>query len=171
MGDAMLSGLPTLLLLLALLAPHPMSTPNGPTNTLLPNTEPLTATEPLDVRMVEGIRRYCLRELAESRANREARWQENFSSAQAHSASVAGNRNRFRSLVGAGDPRLTAAATASLEFELLTTLTRSSVVARTDGISVHAVRWPVLEGVAAEGLLLVPRTVRAAVVALPDADW
>lgn len=44
-------------------------------------------------------------------------------------------------------------------------------MARADQIEVHAVRWPVLDGVSAEGLLLVPREPRAAVVAIPESEW
>ena len=54
---------------------------------------------------------------------------------------------------------------------MLDSLNRSEVIARSDGITVHRVRWQVLAGVTAEGLLLEPEGVNAVVVALPDADW
>ncbi|MFP6765093.1 MAG: hypothetical protein VB858_15805, partial [Planctomycetaceae bacterium] len=42
-----------------------------------------------------------------------------------------------------------------------------------DEVTVHAVRWQVLDGVTAEGLLLVPhgKPWTTSVVAIPDADW
>ncbi len=45
-------------------------------------------------------------------------------------------------------------------------------IAKGDGYSVYAVRWPVFEGVDGEGLLLQPdKEPVARVVALPDCDW
>jgi dienelactone hydrolase len=137
----------------------------------LPGTKPLTLEKPLDVVMVDGIQRFCLRELTASRERRAARWKRDYSDAQAYAASVAANRERLQTLIGVVDPRVTSSPSRQQRFELLATLERTSVLARTDQVTVHAVRWPVLEGVTADGLLLVPRSWRAGVVALPDADW
>lgn len=137
----------------------------------IPGTGPLTEKFPLDEVMVAGLERFCLRELAASRERRARHWHRDFSSLQRYVESIAGNRERFRSAIGVVDSRLTAAPAAEHRFELLSTLDRSSVVARTGKVTVHAVRWPVLEGVTAEGLLLVPESPRAGVVAIPDADW
>lgn len=138
---------------------------------VLPGTAPLTIREPLDEVMVEGLDRFCLRELAASRNRRAARWKRDYSSAGAYAASIVDNRQRFRVSIGAVDPRLTAAQPNRCRFELVSTLDRSSVVARTSQVTVHAIRWQVLDGVTAEGLLLEPKIMRAGVVALPDADW
>ncbi|HOW18742.1 MAG TPA: hypothetical protein PLC79_06860 [Phycisphaerae bacterium] len=55
---------------------------------------------------------------------------------------------------------------------LVATTTRPARIADRDGYTVEAVRWPVLDGVDAEGLLLQPRgRPIARIVALPDADW
>lgn len=140
-------------------------------DSVLPGTAPLTIGPPLDDIMVEGINGFCLRELAAARGRREAQWSRDSSNAQAYAASVAGNRERFRALIGALDPRPTADQPDRYRFELMGTLDRSSIVARTSHVTVHAVRWQVLDGVTAEGLLLVPDDMRAGVVALPDADW
>ncbi|MBM4071703.1 MAG: hypothetical protein FJ271_22675 [Planctomycetes bacterium] len=141
------------------------------TDPVLRGTAPLTIKRPVDELMVEGLNRYCLRELAAAREKREERWQRDFSSDPAYVKSIAGNRQRFRTLVGAVDPRLTSAASNPCRFELIATLDRSSIAAKTDQVTVHVVRWPVLDGVRGEGLLLVPHVVRAGAVALPDADW
>ena len=138
---------------------------------VLPGTAPLTIRQPLDEVMVEGLNRFCLRELAASRKGRASRWNRDYSGAQAYAASVAGNRERFRAYTGVVDPRLTADRSNQYRFELVSSLDRSSLVARTSQVTVHAVRWQVLDGVTAEGLLLVPKIMRAGVVALPDADW
>jgi len=138
---------------------------------VLLGTAPLTIRQPLDEVMVEGLNRFCLRALAASRDGRASRWNRDFSSARAYAASVAGNRERFRASIGVVDPRLTADRSHRYRFGLVASLDRSSVVARTSRVTVHAVRWQVLDGVTAEGLLLVPEIMRAGVVALPDADW
>ncbi|MDP7016849.1 MAG: hypothetical protein QGG36_13685, partial [Pirellulaceae bacterium] len=137
---------------------------------VLPGTAELKLKRPLDEVMVEGIHRFCLRELAQSRGRRGARWRRDFSSVDAYRLSIDGNRDRLKAIIGAVDRRVTV-GTKRKQFELLATLEQSSVVARSKLVTVHAVRWPVLDGVTAEGLLLKPNEIRAAVVALPDADW
>ena len=138
---------------------------------VLPETASLTIQQPLDEVMVAGLHRFCLRELAASRERRGVRWNRDVSSTQAYAASVAGNRERFRVAIGAVDPRLTTDPSTPHRFELVTSLDQSSAIARNRQVTVHSVRWPVLDGVTAEGLLLMPETLRAGVVALPDADW
>jgi len=105
-----------------------------------------------------------------SRNRRGKLWLRDYASVEAYAASIAANRNRFRKIIGAVDPRVTATP-QRFNFELLSTLERSSIVARTDSVTVHAVRWQVLNGVTAEGLLLQPTRILAGVVAVPDADW
>lgn len=143
----------------------------GGAEPILPGTVPLSIGQPLDELMVEGINRFCLRELASSPQRRDALWKRDFSSVEAFGASVAASRERFRQFLGAVDSRLTAGHSDRYKFELLSTLERSSIIARTGDVTAHAARWQVLDGVTAEGLLLQPERVRAGVVALPDADW
>ncbi len=138
---------------------------------VLPGTAPLTILQPADEIMVEGIQRFCLRELAASRKRRAASWDQDRSDSKVVTGRVEASRERLCALIGAVDPRVTADPKQLHRFELIASLDRSSIVARTKQVTVHAVRWPVLEGVTAEGLLLVPETQRAGVVALPDADW
>ena len=138
---------------------------------VLPGTAALTIEQPLDEVMIEGLNRFCLRELADSREKRTGRWNRDYSNAQSYIASVAGNRERFRAAIGVADLRLTSDSSQQQRFELVSSLDRSSLVARNQHVAVHTVRWPVLDGVTAEGLLLVPETLRAGIVALPDADW
>lgn len=143
----------------------------SPADEFLPATERLTATQPLDEVMVEGLNAFCLRELADSPRLRSERWRNDLSSPVALEKSLTDHRNRFQRLIGAVDARLTSNPSETHGFELITTLRQSSILAKNEFVTVHRVRWPVLEGVSAEGLLLVPQTTRAAVIALPDADW
>jgi dienelactone hydrolase len=133
----------------------------------LPGTTPLTLNQPLDEAMVSGIDRYALRALGQSRKIRALRWNRDFSSPEAYAKSIDPYRARFRTVIGAVDPRI-----ASPEIETVGTIDRDSLVARGGNFKVHNVRWQVLDGVTAEGLFLQPNgKPRARVIALPDADW
>src|SRR5512143_84544 len=100
--------------------------------------------------MVEGMHRFLDRETAEARAKRPA----------------TADRDRLRKIIGAIDPRVDVKA---LVYDATTA--QASLAGRGAGYRIHAVRWPVLDGLDAEGLLLQPDGAPAAhVVALPDAD-
>lgn len=138
---------------------------------VLVGTEQLAFDRPVDAVMIDGLRRFCLRELARSPAERTQLWRPHLRSPATLKARAAAARQRLQMILGAVDRRLTVAPATAAAFELITTLDQSSVVARTAFVTVHRVRWPVIDGVTAEGLLLVPQSVRAGVVVLPDADW
>ena len=133
----------------------------------LPGTKPLAIDQPLDVIMVDGIDRFALREIAASVELRQKLWNRSFASAEGYAESVAPNREHLRTILGAVDPRVEAKA-----IEHVATNFQSALIARGPHYNVLAVRWPVLDGVTAEGLLLMPEDPpKARVVALPDADW
>jgi dienelactone hydrolase len=133
----------------------------------LPGTQLLQADEPLDVMMVNGIDRFALREIKAAAENRDQLWHRDYSSVADYGASIGPNRDRFRRIIGAVDQR-----TPARGLEFIATTTQDSLVAENRLFSIHAVRWPVLKGVTAEGLFLQPtgRPI-ARVIALPDADW
>mgnify|MGYP002621720097 CR=1 FL=1 len=135
--------------------------------------KPLPATAPLEMqgdiaeRMVAGIDRFLLREIADSVARRPRNWKRDFAGAEKYDASVAPNRARLAKIIGAADTR---PAVTSLEF--VATTSRTALVGRGSTFEAFAVRWPAVRGVWAEGLLLVPTSGKpvADVVAIPDAD-
>ena len=130
----------------------------------LANTKPLKITEPLDKVMIAGLDRFCLRELAASVKNRQSKWNRDYSSVEAYNKSVAKNRESLRTKIGAVDQRVQAS-----DIELVTTLSKSSVLADTDNFTAHYVRWNVLDGVTGEGILFQPKAeVKARVVVIPD---
>jgi dienelactone hydrolase len=132
----------------------------------LPQTQPLTLEGDLSAQMVAGIDKFLMRELERSVEGRSRLWKRDFSSREAYTKSVQPNRDRFVRSLGAIDPRLPIKA-----LEFISTTAASSVVADTTNLVIHAVRWPVFEGVQGEGLLLQPKTEPAArVIVLPDAD-
>lgn len=132
----------------------------------LPGTKPLTTEGDLAAQMVEGIDRYLMRELTASVQNRRKRWKPDHSSPEAYLKSIAPNRARLRKILGVVDERVPP------RLEYIATPDSKALVAESKKFTVYAVRWSVLDGVDAEGLLLEPRDKPVAnVVALPDADW
>lgn len=133
----------------------------------LAGTRPLVIDQPLDVIMVDGIDRFALRETAASVERRAALWNRDFASPEAYEKSVAPNREHLKTILGAVDPRVKPTA-----IELVGTNFQSALIARGPHYNVLAVRWQVLDGVTAEGLLLqMGEHPMARIVALPDADW
>lgn len=134
---------------------------------VLPGTTALKLKVPLDEHMVAGIDRFALNALARSPELRPQKWDYDFDSHAAYIDSIKANRDRFKTIIGAVDPRV-----AGLGFELIATTENQSMIAECAQFEVHAVQWQVLEGMTASGLLLQPKgQIKARVVALPDADW
>ncbi len=132
----------------------------------LPGTQTLNLEGDLSAQMVAGIDTFLMRQLDLSIAARQKLWQRDLSSRDAYEKSVQPNRERFRKIIGATDPRSQVTA-----LEYVNTTTSSAKVAETPTFTVWAVRWPVFEGVYGEGLLLQPKTqILARIVALSDAD-
>jgi len=132
----------------------------------LAGTQPLTLQGDLSAQMVAGIDAFLLSETEKAVAARTNFWKRDASSREAYEKSVAPNRERFREYIGAVDKRLPITA-----LEYVSSTASPAKVAETDTFTAFAVRWPVFEGVFAEGLLLEPKGPRIArIVALPDAD-
>jgi dienelactone hydrolase len=133
----------------------------------LPKTQPLKREGDLAAQMVAGIDRYLMREWKRSAEVRQDFWKPDYSSWAAYERSVQPNRERLRQILGVVDKRV-----PIRDLEFVATTSTPALVAKGAGYNVYAVRWPVLEGVDAEGLFLKPDgKVMANVIALPDADW
>lgn len=146
-----------------LLVPWPMLAAGPET---LPGTKPLTMEGDLSEQMVAGIDRWLLRQIDQSVERRAQHWQRDLSSPEAYTRSVEPNRERFRAMIGAVDGRI-----APARMERVAQFWESSLIATKELFEVHAVRWPVLEGVYGEGLLFQPKSaIKARVVVLPDAE-
>lgn len=126
----------------------------------LPGTAPLELSGDLSLEVVDRVDRWFLAET--SRHQQELAWQPPRTPEEKQRL-----RDRLRRILGLSkDPRL-----VPRDFELVGTLQTPAVVAENERVRVMAIRWPVLDGVEGEGLLLEPReTVVANVIALPDAD-
>jgi len=133
----------------------------------LPGTQPLTMAGDLSAAMVSGIHRFLDRETAAAPQNRARLWHRDYTAPDSYAKSVAENRERLRTIIGAVDAR------AGFDgVSLLADTNAGSVIAKGAGYRIHSVRWPVFDGVTMEGLMLEPEGAPTArVVAIPDADW
>jgi len=130
----------------------------------LPGTKALTESGNLATKQVAGMHTYLDRALATAPQERAKLLKTDRTSAEAFSKSVEPHRERLRKYLGVVDKR------SKPHIEILGAQERAAI-AETNLYKVFAVRWAVLPGLDAEGLLLEPRDkVVAAVVAVPDAD-
>ena len=161
--------------LLLIASTWPVRTAAGDQPGPLPGTRRLTTVRPLVEVMVEGINRYSLRELAASPGRRRRNWARVFptpeDSARSSGKKRAAMRQRLGRQIGLVDRRLSSVAGHSIQFEFPGRPAQPLHLARGKDCVVLAVRWKVLEGVTAEGLMIMPREPRACVVAIPDAAW
>ncbi|QDT55613.1 Alpha/beta hydrolase family protein [Caulifigura coniformis] len=116
----------------------------------LEGTAPLRLEEPLDVDMVRGINAFAEQEIVLSRERRKRHWHPDFSNHAAYDRSVADNRARLRTLIGAVDERLPPG-------------TRQIVLPE------NLERLPTFPGVTAE--FVVTGEGPGEVILVPDANW
>lgn len=137
----------------------------------LPGTKRLDIEKPLDVVMVEGIDRFCLKEIAAARDVRDAWSHRDYTSPASYQQSVTPYREMFRSIIGAVDQRVSPVRFA----RSLDDLPASSIAAGAarPKYSVMANQWPALPGMTAEGLILIPEAKpwKGMTIVIPDARW
>jgi cephalosporin-C deacetylase-like acetyl esterase len=139
----------------------------GATAQELPGTVPLTGTNDLPDAYLSGLDRYMLRETERLSHERHRHWNRDFSAGpQGYAASVEPNRQRLARMLGVRDARVSFDAP-----EPVATLARSAVLGETGTHTLMAIRWPVVGGFWAEGLLLEPKEkpVRRNIVHIPHA--
>ena len=135
------------------------------------NAQPLPQTaalewpeEDLSGRMMDGAHRFVERQIADTQTRVAQSWKYDRSSAAGWNASVQDNRDRLREIIGAVDPRL------APSLERYGDDDNPALVAETNRYRVYQVRWPVLDGLSAAGLLVEPATgtPSASLVVMPD---
>ena len=117
--------------------------------------------------MMDGLHRFIERKIVASVVDRQATLATGpFFSPAAYEKSIEPNRLRFQQQIGLVDPRLPP------RLERFSVNGEGPLVAETKSYRVYQVRWDVLDGISAEGLLFEPRKCALArvVIALPDAD-
>ena len=123
----------------------------------LPGTKPLVGTNDFSDAYLSGVDRFMLSETLRVSGERARYWNRAFGEGDAcedaYNASVATNRQRLARMLGVRDARVAFDAP-----ELVTTLTRTAVLGETETHTLMEIRWPVIGGFQAEGLLLEPKT-------------
>lgn len=124
----------------------------------LPDTKPLVWPEAdLSERLMDGAHRFVEGQIQAARASRPRFWKSR--------ASITENRQELQEIIGAVDTRL------PVRMERFGDDVNPACVAEAAQYRIFQVRWPVLEGVNGEGLLVQPKgPARAQVVVVPDAD-
>lgn len=121
--------------------------------------------EAMAERMKKGIDTFLTNYTTTVIAEREKLWNRQFETPKAYKTSVEPNRTRLRKLIGAIDPRGPVRMMTQGDPE------RGNILAETQKSTVYRVEWTVIEGLTAEGLLLVPKgDIKASAVVIPDAD-
>ena len=155
-----------LLLVLALLLGGPAQAQSGGAreDAFFDATYGPTYEDTMVARINAQIHRYFDRYTRQVTSQRDQYWNRELSSWEAYTASVEPKRERLRTITGVVDEREDA------RMEYVSLEEPNALVARTDRYAVYQVRWPVLEGIEGEGLLLRPTgETEAHVVAYPDA--
>lgn len=146
---------------------------------VLPGTKPLTWDGDLSAKMLDGAHKFIEEKINESIVNRLKLWNRDFSSQEAYELSVEPNRRRLMKYIGVEDksePYIN--YRLGLEdkhppvlMQKISINSDSELIAETAKYRIYQVRWPVLNGVYGEGLLLQPKAKPIAnIIALPDAD-
>jgi len=121
--------------------------------------------EDLSGRMMDGAHRFVERKIAEAGRERGKLWHYDNSSPAAWEASVDGKRKRLREIIGA------VGSSPEARMERFGDDASPALVAETPAYKVYQVRWPAVDTVEGEGLLVQPAgTAAGHVVAVPDAD-
>jgi dienelactone hydrolase len=116
--------------------------------------------------LVEGVDRFLLGEIAAARELRREAWTLDHATAEQAAAADAMRRARLQHILGLRDEREVFEAP-----QLLATTDRSAEVGRGEGYVILAVRWPAVQGVHGQGLLLQPTgACVASAVVIPDAE-
>lgn len=133
----------------------------------LSGSAPLELEGDVAAQMIAGIHRYLDRQLAAADSDAAIALQSIGDSGDTSAARRGERRQEFARNIGVIDARVPVPA---LEFVCSTTDPFRIAAAGT--YDIHAVRWPVLEGVEGGGLLLRPKRPPVAhVIAVPEADW
>ena len=149
---------------------------------VLPGTELLTwnlSPADLATKMINDAHQFIDKKMEQSVVSRPQLWQRNFSSRQAYETSVELNRKRFMKCIGVEDRSIPMTnydvgipdKNPAVLMEKVSINGDAIIIAETPKYRVYQVRWPVLNRVWGEGLLIQPKSNPLAnIIALPDAD-
>jgi dienelactone hydrolase len=146
---------------------------------VFPGTKALPPEEDRSIKILDGAHALVEQKIREASSNRGNYWRRDLSTREAYERSVDENRQRFMKIIGVvdkGQPfhsykQVLHEGYPPVIMEKISFDNDPLITAETSKYRVYQVRWPVLNGVNGEGLLLEPKTKSAgSVVAIPDAD-
>src|SRR5665213_1527326 len=114
-------------------------------------SEPLTEQTDFSVKMVAGVDRFLTGETSRIQKERAGLWNRDFSSVPAFQQSIASEYKLLAARVGLAEDRV------APQLQILTNLHARGLKTfkiELAGCSISAIRWQVLDGLCAEGLLL-----------------
>lgn len=134
---------------------------------LLGETKSLELDGDIASTLVSGVDKFLLNQIAEVQKTRGKRWIAEYKAAEDKEKFFKSKREKLARILGVRDERIPFESP-----ELLSTLKSSSLIATSEKYEVHAIRFPVLDGITVEGLLLEPKNgkPREQMVVVPDAD-
>jgi dienelactone hydrolase len=146
---------------------------------VFPGTKLLTYQGDVSAKMLDGAHKFIEQKIQESVSNRSKFWNRNFTSRQAYELSVEPNRKRFMKYIGVEDKSVPVTnfnvglpdENPPIYMQKISVNNDSELVAETSSYRIYQVRWPVLNRVNGEGLLIEPKAKPIAnIIAIPDAD-
>lgn len=146
---------------------------------VLEGTRRLAPEDDRSIEILEGAHVFIEEKIRKARSQRPKYWTRDLSSKEAYERSIEANRKRFMKIIGVEDKSqplngfklVLEDEHPGVSMEKIAINNDPLVIAETSAYRVYQVRWPVLNRVHGEGLLLEPKAVAVGnVIALPDAD-
>lgn len=146
---------------------------------VLPGTAQLTWNTDISAKLLDDAHVFVERKIAESINGRSAFWHRDYSSKDAYEASVQPNRERLMKYIGVENKQASFLnrntgfkdSRPAIFMEKVSNVNDPIFVAETEKYRIYQVRWPVLNKVFGEGLLIQPKKQATAnIIAIPDAD-
>src|SRR5688572_7154027 len=145
---------------------------------VMPGTMMLKWEGDLSAKMLDGAHKFIDGKIKESIGNRSKLWNRDLTSTEGYELSVEPNRKRFMKYIGVVDKTEPLAnynigipdKHPQVIMQKFSVNNDPDLIAETKRYRVYQVRWPVLDRVYGEGLLLQPKTKsKANIIAIPDA--
>ncbi len=142
-----------------------LGTVYSPAQTPLPDFPQLTIEGDVAAQLVDGVDRFLLKQIEKSASSRTQFWNRDLSSPATYATSISKNRDALAKMLGIRDQRVSFEAPESI-----VPVGDAQRLTETNKYDVYSIRWPAIDGLFGEGLLLQPRTAPVAhFVVLPDA--
>lgn len=146
---------------------------------VMEGTRTLAPEEDRSIAILEDAHVFIEEKIRNAKSQRSQYWTRDLSSKDAYERSIAPNRKRFMKITGVEDKaeplngfkQVLKDGHPAISMEKVAINNDPLIIAETSAYRIYQVRWPVLNRVHGEGLLLEPKTNAVGnVIALPDAD-